>query len=110
MNNLGKNIKYYRKIRGYTQEELAEKIGISTEFIKSIENKNKPPRLENFVKICEILNIPSDFLLKDESKVSEIYTIDLLMQEFDTFNDEERHFYVETLQNIIRHKSRNNSE
>lgn len=104
MKNLGNNLKYYRKIRGYTQEELAEKVGISTEFIKSIENKNKPPRLVNFVKLCSILNIPSDFLLKDENRISEIYTIDLLMKEFDKFNDEERNFYIEALQIIINHK------
>lgn len=110
MNNLGKNLKYYRKIRGYTQEELAEMVGISTEFIKSIENKNKPPRLENFVKLCDVLNVPSDFLLKDENKTSEIYTIDLLMQEFDKFDENERHFYVETLQNIIKHKNMKNDK
>jgi transcriptional regulator with XRE-family HTH domain len=105
LKNLGKNLKYYRKIRGYTQEKLADKVGVSTEFIRSIENKNSPPRLENFIKICDILNIPSDFLLKGDCKISDIQTIDLLMQEFDGYSDDERRFYIETLQNIINHKN-----
>lgn len=105
MNNFGKNLKYYRKIRGFTQEKLAEEVGVSAEFIKSIENKNKAMSLEKFVKLCDVLMIPSDFLLKDENKFSEIYTIDLLLKEFDKFSNEERHFYVEVLQNIINHKN-----
>ena len=105
MKNLGKNLRYYRKLRRLSQKELAERVGISTEFIKAIESRNTAPRLINFVKICEVLNIPSDFLLKDDNKISEIYAIDLLMQEFDRYSDEERQFYVEILNRIIGHKS-----
>lgn len=104
MINIGKNLKYYRKKRGYTQEKLAELISVSTETIKSIENKNKVPRLDNFIKLCNVLNIPSDYLLNDENKVFEIQTIDLLLNEFKKYNNYEKQFYVETLQNIINHK------
>ena len=37
---VGKNIKKYRKIKGYTQQELADKIGYSVGFISNIESKS----------------------------------------------------------------------
>lgn len=104
MINFGNNIKYYRKIRGLTQEELAIKMDVTTEFIKSIESKNKAPSLKNFINLCNILNVPSDFLLQDECTISKVYTIDLLMQEFDKFCNNERQFYIEILEHIISHK------
>ncbi len=37
---VGKNIKKYRKIKGYTQQELANKIGYTVGFISNIESKS----------------------------------------------------------------------
>ena len=46
---LGEQIKRCREKRGFTQEQLAEKIGVSIETISSIERGIKMPRLQNFV-------------------------------------------------------------
>ena len=37
---VSKNIKKQRKLKGLTQEQLAEKMAYSTQFISNIENKN----------------------------------------------------------------------
>ena len=37
---VGKNIKKYRKIKGYTQQELADEIGYTVGFISNIESKS----------------------------------------------------------------------
>ena len=34
---LGLKIAYYRKLKGYTQAELAQKVGISTKYLSQIE-------------------------------------------------------------------------
>ena len=39
-----KNIKYYRKLKGLTQEELAELTGYSPEYIRRIEAPNSKKR------------------------------------------------------------------
>lgn len=56
-NIIGKKIKFYRKQRGYTQAELAEKIGISEKHISKIELGAYIPTLINFIKIMEVLNL-----------------------------------------------------
>ena len=63
---LGEQIKRCREKRGFTQEQLAEKIGVSIETISSIERGIKMPRLQNFVAIANQLGVSADELLQDE--------------------------------------------
>lgn len=54
---LGQKIKEYRKIKGLTQEQLAECIGIGTANISYIENGKFAPSIENFEKIAKALDV-----------------------------------------------------
>lgn len=53
---LSMNIKKYRKDK-FTQETLAEKIGVSSQNINDIEGKRRFPRSETLVKIADALNV-----------------------------------------------------
>ena len=53
---LSQNIKKYRKGK-FTQEQLAEEIGVSTQNINDIEGKRRWPRETTLIKIAEILNV-----------------------------------------------------
>ncbi len=53
--NLGLNIAYYRKYRSFTQEQLAEKTGISASFVTKLENPNIFIGI-TFEKLCRIAN------------------------------------------------------
>ena len=50
------NIKKYRNGR-FTQESLAEKIGVSSQNINDIEGKRRFPRTDTLVKIADALNV-----------------------------------------------------
>ncbi|WP_434310491.1 helix-turn-helix domain-containing protein [Hominifimenecus sp. rT4P-3] len=54
------HIKYYRQKAGITQEELANRTGLSRPFISSLESKKEPRGLsmESFFLICHALNVP----------------------------------------------------
>lgn len=54
---LGKKIKEYRKRSGYTQEQLAEMIGIGTPNISYIETGKYAPSMETLAKLSEIFNV-----------------------------------------------------
>ena len=66
--SLGINIKTARKKVHMTQEELAEKVDISTVFVSQIENANRKASLETVYKISKALNITIDDLLSDEKQ------------------------------------------
>ena len=66
---LGLKIAYYRKLRGLTQEQLAEAIGRSVSFVSQIEANNaadvKGVSLETLFLIAERLDIPASKLFEE---------------------------------------------
>ena len=66
---LGLRIAYYRKLRGLTQEELAERIERTPAFIGHVEapNINKAVSLDTLFAIAEVLEVPAyKFLIFEE--------------------------------------------
>lgn len=66
MENLSYAIKYYRNKKGYTQEALAEELGISRQHMAAVEapNMDRSPSLDLIFNIATVLEIEPYFLLK----------------------------------------------
>lgn len=65
---LGLKIAYYRKLRGLTQEQLAEQVGLTPAFIGHVEAPNikKAISMDTLFDIAEVLEVPPHkFLLFD---------------------------------------------
>jgi len=64
---IGQAIKKYRKQRGLTQEQLADRVSISISYLTKIEapNCDQPFSLEVIFDIAEVLEIPAHVLLED---------------------------------------------
>ena len=65
---LGLKIAYYRKLRGLTQEQLAEQVGRTPAFIGHVEAPNiqKAISLDTLFEVAEALDVPAyKFLLFD---------------------------------------------
>ena len=60
---IGQKIRHFRKANGVSQEELAEKIGISTTHMSHIETGNTKLSLPVLVSIAEALEVRCDDLL-----------------------------------------------
>ena len=72
---MGKRIMVRRKSLRMTQEELAEKLGVSTQMISNLELGKKAIRPENLAKVCSVLNMSADFILtgaNTQSPVDEV--------------------------------------
>ncbi|MFI3301368.1 MAG: helix-turn-helix transcriptional regulator [Candidatus Gastranaerophilales bacterium] len=54
--DLGIRIKYFRKLRGITQQELAERMDMSLNFIGKIEVAFCKPSLDTLIKLATVLN------------------------------------------------------
>lgn len=70
MNTVGRRIRSARIDKGWTQEELAEKAGISPTHVSVIERAGNSVKLETFVSICCALGISADDILQDLVPVS----------------------------------------
>ena len=62
---IGLNIAYYRKLKGLSQMQLAEKANISRTHLSNIEAPYMPTSisLETLFDIAEILEVPAAYLL-----------------------------------------------
>lgn len=70
MSQAGKNLKYLRKLRGWTQEEFATKLGIKRSLVGAYEEERAEPRLDVLQTISEMFKMTLDeLLLQDVSAV-----------------------------------------
>lgn len=66
MSQAGQNLKYLRKLRGWTQEEFAIKLGIKRSLIGAYEEERADPRLDVLEVVADIFKLSLDELfLKD---------------------------------------------
>jgi len=66
MSCAGKNLRYLRKLRGWTQEEFAAKLKIKRSLIGAYEEERAEPRLDVLENMCSIFKLSLDeLLLKD---------------------------------------------
>lgn len=63
LQQIGSRILSRRKQLRMTQEELAEKAGITPQTVSSAELGKKALRPENIIRICSALDISTDYLL-----------------------------------------------
>lgn len=63
---LADKIAMLRKQKGWSQEDLAEQLGISRQSVSKWESGNSIPDLDKIVKMSRIFDVSTDFLLKDE--------------------------------------------
>ena len=62
---LGKNLRKYREANHLTQEQLAEKVGISYPFYANLERSGKGLSVYTLKNISEVLGVSMDCLLTD---------------------------------------------
>ena len=62
---VGQRIRKFRKAYNFSQEQLAEKVGVSTTHMSHIETGNTKLSLSVFVKIADVLSVQTDELLYD---------------------------------------------
>lgn len=64
---IGARIVYFRKIKGLTQERLADDVGISPQYLSRIENGSYPKSvsLSTLMRIAQKLEVPMSKLMED---------------------------------------------
>ncbi len=85
MSVAGLNLKYLRKLRGWTQEEFAQKLNIKRSLIGAYEEERADPRLDVLEIIADIFKLSLDeLLLKDLSNTNNSYWMKRRQQKMGT--------------------------
>ena len=57
-----------RKVHGWSQEDLAEKLNVSRQAISRWENETALPDAQNILQISKLFGVTTDYLLNDDYK------------------------------------------
>lgn len=63
---LGANVRYYRFVIGYTQEQVAEKCNLSPRYVSDIENAQGNISVDTLESIAKVLKVESYLLIKPQ--------------------------------------------
>ena len=70
MSKLSENLKKIRKDNNFSQEDLAEKLGVSRQAISKWESGVAYPEMDKIIQIAKMFNINIDDLLKNDIRES----------------------------------------
>jgi transcriptional regulator with XRE-family HTH domain len=60
---IGKHLRYLRRVNDHTQEDLAERLGVSVGWVSRIERGVKVPNLPFLLRLGRVLRVPVNELL-----------------------------------------------
>lgn len=78
--NIADRIQYLRKSKGLSQEELADKVGVSRQAVSKWESEQSSPDIEKIIVMSEFFEVTTDYMLKgiepvNMSKRKTIYSL-----------------------------------
>lgn len=68
--NIADRIQYLRKQNGLSQEELADKIGVSRQAVSKWESEQSTPDLDKIIVMSDLFEVTTDYILKGIEPVS----------------------------------------
>ena len=103
MNSIGENIRKYRKAKKYSQEQFAEIVNLSVNYIGDIERGEKTPALDTFIAIANALEVSADMLLCDVVKASYEVKDSLLHEKISKLSDKDRARIYDVVDTLVKH-------
>jgi len=71
---LSDKMQQYRRLNKYSQEKLAELLGVSRQAVTKWENGKSAPSTDNLIKLAAIYKIGLDELINDRPEVTKVDT------------------------------------
>ncbi|MBQ8510112.1 MAG: helix-turn-helix transcriptional regulator [Clostridia bacterium] len=103
LGSIGKNIRKFRIARKLRQDDLAERAGLSTNYIGMLERGEKVPSLETLVEIINALEVSADMILADVVNTGYAVKASLLTEKLDKLCDEDRARIYDVIDTLVRH-------
>ena len=104
--SIGRNIRKYRVEKKMRQEDLAEKTGLSANYIGMLERGEKLPSLDTFISILNALGITADAVLCDVLENGYTVKNSLLNDKLQTLPEAERNKIYEVIDTLIKHSGK----
>lgn len=105
VSSIGKRIRAVREEKGWSQEQFAERIGLSVTYTGMIERGERVPKLETFIRIANTLGTSADILLADVLDSRLDIEASAMNERLDKLPDEDRELVFDIADVIVRHRA-----
>ena len=105
LDTIGKNIRKYRLLKKLRQEDLAEKAGLSINYVGAIERGEKVPSLETLLAIINALGVSADMILADVIDTGYLVKDSLLAEKLDKLSAEDRAKIYDVIDTMLKHST-----
>lgn len=95
---IGQRIRKFRKAHSFSQETLAEKVGISTTHMSHIETGNTKLSLSVLVKLSLILEVSTDEILFEQPNTNNSILIDKIVDILEKCTSQELSILLDIIQ------------
>lgn len=69
------NIKFFREIKGISQNKLAEKLNISRTTYQSYENGRNEPNISTLIKMADFFGVSVDSLIGHDANIVDLRAV-----------------------------------
>lgn len=105
LDTIGKNIRKFRLAKKLRQEDLAEKAGLSANYIGMVERGEKTPSLETFINIINALDVSADMVLADVVDTGYTVKNSMLNEKLSKLTAEDRAKIYEVIDTLVKHST-----
>ncbi len=96
---IGARIREIRKVKGWSQDELAKRCGISLNFLGNIERGTRKMSMDTFVSLCRALQMDADALLWGVPNSSET-AMQGMWRQMDKKDDDSYSMYIRIMKSV----------
>lgn len=105
LKSIGRNIRKFRVMKKLRQEDLAERAGLSTNYIGALERGEKIPSLETLIEIINALGASADMVMCDVLQTGYEVKNSLLSEKLEKLLPEDRARIYDVIDTLIRHST-----
>ena len=102
LDTIGKNIRKYRLMKKFRQEDLAEKLGLPAHYLSTVERGATFPRIERLIDIINGLDTSADAIFCDVITRSSDSRASILSEQIGNLPLEERNKILDMVELMIR--------
>lgn len=104
---IGERIKKLRKARGFTQFDLAEKVGLAESTISLLEAGKRKPSLQAINKLAEIFNVDPAHFITTDNESEENPRVQMIARDLANLSDNDLDFIEKLIKNFNPDKGGN---
>lgn len=105
LQTIGKNIKSIRLLRGFSQEQLADKLQKSINFVSLVERGESGLAIQTIVDICKVLNVDVNSIFEGViEQSSKLNDEEFILNSLSLFDKTDKSIIIDLINYIVDSK------